>query len=117
MAAEDYVVADRAEWTGTANVTAGDKIAETVQETPDAESNAAAVTAGVSHPAYIGYAAALATHEARPDIESLADRRAREYGDAFTDADFMRANAYNADGTAATPPRPGTVHGDAPASA
>lgn len=116
MAESDYNVADRVPDSGSFPVTAGDKVGETVQETPDADAKAAADSAGVSHPAYIGYAAALATHQSRPDIETLADRRAREYGDQFSDADFMRANAYDADGTAADPPRPGTVHGDAPKS-
>lgn len=117
MAAADYNVADRPEWTGTNNVTAADKLAETVYDNPDNESQAAADAAGVSHPAYIGYAAALATHQSRPDIEPLAARRAREYGDDFTDADFMRRRAYNANGTAAAAPRPGTVYGDAPKNA
>src|SRR5687768_15181077 len=104
MAAEDYNVADR-------NLGAGITAAEVLSESdrganPDVDSKAAAVAAGVSHPAYIGYAAALATHQTRPDIEPLVARRLREYGDAFTDADFMRANAYDADGTAADAPRP-----------
>jgi hypothetical protein len=118
MAEEDYNVADRRNEDGTdvkANaVTAGDKVAQTVQATPDADAKAAADTANVSHPAYIGYAAALNTHQARPDIESLASRRLREYGDAFADANYMRAEAYEADGDAVDGPRPGTVHGDAP---
>lgn len=117
MAAADYNVADRAEWTGANNVTAADRIAETEFDNPDNESRAAATAAGVSHPAYIGYAAALATHQTRSDIEPLAARRLREYGDDFTDADFMRRLAYNADGTAAAAPRPGTVYGDAPKNA
>ena len=112
MAAADYNVADRKEWAGTNNVTAADKLAETGFDNPDDESRAAADAAGVSHPAYVGYAAALATHQSRPDIEPLAARRLREYG-----ADFMRANAYDADGTAADAPRPGTVYGDAPKNA
>lgn len=112
MAKEDYEVADRAEF-----LTAGERVAETVQATPDADAADFAATEGVSSAAYANYAAALGAHEARDDIESLADRRARTYGDAFTDADFMRANAYDADGTAAAAPRPGTIEGDAPASA
>lgn len=115
MAAEDYNVADR-------NLGAGITAAEVLSESdrganPDVDSKAAAEAAGVSHPAYIGYAAALATHQTRPDIEPLVARRLREYGDAFTDADFMRNNAYDADGTAADAPRPGTVYGDAPKNA
>lgn len=110
MAAEDYVVADRP----NAGLTAGEKVAETVQETPDAETRAAADAAGVSDPAHIGYAAALNTFQARDDIESLASRRLREYGDQFSDADYMRAKAYEADGDAVNGPRPGTIHGNAP---
>jgi len=113
MAAEDYNVADRPD----AGRTAGEKIGDTVYANPDTQSRAAAASAGVSHPAYIGYAAALQTFQSRDDIETLADRRAREYGDDFNDAAFMRRRAYNADGTAAAAPRPGTVYGDAPASA
>lgn len=118
MAAEDYNVADRPEWQGTNTVTAADRLAESDRgANPDVDSKAAAEAAGVSHPAYIGYAAALATHQSRPDIEPLAARRLREYGDDFTDADFMRNNAYDADGSAADAPRPGTVYGDAPKNA
>lgn len=118
MAAEDYNVADRPEWQGTNTVTAADKLAESDRGgNPDVESRADALAAGVSHPAYIDYAVALETHQSRPDIETLADRRRREYGSDFNDADFMRQNAYDADGTAADAPRPGTVYGDAPKSA
>lgn len=124
MAEADYNVADRQVPNGSGGfvdvsdnpVTAADKIAETVQATPDQDAKDFAEAQGVSHPAYANYATALNAHAARADIEGLAERRAREYGDAFSDADFMRQNAYNADGTAATPPRPGTVHGDAPAA-
>lgn len=108
MAAEDYVVADRA---GTFPITAGDKVQETVVDNPDTEAAAAAETAGVSNAAFIGYAAALTTHESREDIESLADRRTRENAADYADADFMRAVASD------TPPTPGSVNGVAPASA
>lgn len=113
MAAEDYNVADRAD----AGRTAGEKIGDNAYENPDVDAKERAATAGVSHPAYIGYAAALETFQSRPDIETLADRRKREYGSDFNDADFMRNNAYEADGSAADAPRPGTVYGDAPKSA
>lgn len=113
MASEDYVVADRA---GDFPVTAGDKVQETVFDNPDTEAREAAETAGVSNAAYIGYAAALNTYQSRTDIETLADRRARENGTTFAAGDFMRQAAYDADGSAADAPRPGTVHGDAPAS-
>ena len=113
MAKEDYNVADRT----IESLTAGEKVQETVYENPDVDAKAAADAAGVSSAAFVDYATALNAYQARDDIETLADRRAREYGDTFADGDFMRQNAYNADGTAATPPRPGTVQGDAPASA
>lgn len=112
MAKEDYNVADR----NITSLEAGDKVQETVFANPDTDAKDFAETEGVSQAAYANYADALNAHQSRSDIETLADRRAREYGDQFSDADFMRQNAYNADGTAATPPRPGTVHGDAPAS-
>lgn len=112
MAKEDYNVADRDEV-----LTAGERVAESVQATPDADAATFAGTNNVSNAAYANYATALAAHAARDDIESLADRRAREVGDDFADADFMRRAAYDANGDAVAPPRPGTVEGDAPASA
>lgn len=113
MAKEDYNVADRT----IESLEAGDKVLETTFDNPDTDAAEFAATEGVSQAAYANYATALNAHQSRADIETLADRRAREYGDQFSDADFMREAAYNADGTAATPPRPGTVYGDAPASA
>lgn len=109
MAAEDYVVADRVV-EGGFPVTARDKVSETVYDNPDTDAKAAADAANVSNAAFIGYAAALNTHQSREDIESLADRRARTQGDAFADADFMRREASD------TPPTPGSVNGVAPAS-
>lgn len=96
---------------------AGDVVNRDPVVTPDADAKDFADGAGVSQAAYANYDAALTAHESRADIESLADRRAREYGSDFADADFMRQAAYNADGTAQAAPRPGTVHGDADASA
>ena len=117
MASEDYVVADRAlEGAGGKALTAGERVQQTVFDNPDAETREAAATAGVADPAHIAYETALNAYQSRADIETLADRRAREAGDQFSDGAFMRQNAYNEDGTAATPPRPGTVYGDAPAS-
>lgn len=113
MAKEDYNVADRPD----AGLTAGEHVAETVQDTPDADAAAFAAAGGVSSAAFRNYQTALNAFQARDDIETLADRRAREYGDSFADAEFMRQEAYNADGTAADAPRPGTVYGDADKSA
>lgn len=117
MAESDYNVADRRlEGAGGNALTAGERVAQSVQATPDADAADFAETNGVSNAAYANYATALDAYQSRTDIETLADRRARENGTTFAAGDFMRQNAYNADGTAATPPRPGTVHGDAPAS-
>lgn len=117
MAAEDYNVADRPlEGAGGHALTAGERVQQTVFDNPDAETREAAATAGVADPAHIAYATALNTYQNRADIETLADRRKREAGTSFADGAFMREAAYNEDGTAATPPRPGTVYGDAPAS-
>lgn len=111
MAASDYNVADRPD----AGKTAAEVLADSDRgANPDIDSRERADAAGVSHPAYIGYAEALEAFEDRDDIEPLAARRAREYGSDFDAGEFMRQSAYNADGTAAAPPRPGTVHGDAP---
>lgn len=110
MAKEDYNVADRAEF----SLTAGDKVAETIQETPDADAAQFAADAGVSHPAYANYVTALDAHTDREDIEGLRERRLREYGDSFAAGEFMRTAPYEADGSPADPPRPGTIHGLAP---
>lgn len=85
--------------------------------TPDADAKAFADTNNVSQAAYANYDAALSAHEARADIESLADRRAREVATTFAATDFMRDRAYAADGTAEPAPRPGTVQGNSDASA
>lgn len=61
------------------------------------ENKAKADTANVRRVEYIDYADAMANYEARDDVETLAHRRAREAGDQFTDADFVRAEGY--DGT------------------
>lgn len=114
MAKEDFVVADRT----IASLEAGDKVAETTYDNPDTDAADFAATNNVSQAAYANYATALDAHAARADIESLADRRAREYGDQFADANFMRAEVYDPTTGAVNPvPRAGTVQGDADASA
>lgn len=120
MAEADYNVADRIVLDAEGNpvaegyLTANDKVQTTVQATPDADAAAFAADAGVQKPEYANYATALDAFAAREDIEGLAERRAREYGSSFGEADFMRDAAYNADGTSANAPRPGTIHGLAP---
>lgn len=105
MAKADYTVADRPD----AGKTASERLDETTQVSPDAESWERAHAAGVSHPAYVGYAAALETLQTREDIETLASRRARTYGADFNDADYMRLVPGQ--------PGPGSVYGQAPKSA
>ena len=62
--------------------------------TVDDDAKARADAANVREVEFIEYAAALSNYEARDDVEPLADRRAREAGDQFTDTDFVRAEGY-----------------------
>lgn len=111
MAKDDYTVADRAlEGADGGPLTAGERVAQSVQETPDADARQFAEDEGVAHAAYANYADALEAHQARVDIETLADRRAREYGADFDAGAFMRAPHGD------TPPTSGSVNGVAPAS-
>jgi hypothetical protein len=89
---------------------AGDKVQETVASTPDADAVAFAAAGDVSAAAFRNYGTALDAYAARADIESLADRRARENGTTFAEADHMRAEVSD------TPPTPGSTNGVAPAS-
>jgi hypothetical protein len=60
----------------------GDPVAEERAKT--------AADAGVVAPEYAGYEEALENYEARSDVETLANRRARENGTSFRDAAFRR---------------------------
>lgn len=112
MAKKDYTVADRAlEGADGGPLTAGERVAQTVQATPDQEARDFAETNDVAMAAYANYATALESHQYRVDIETLADRRAREYGADFKAGAFMRAPHGD------TPPTSGSVNGVAPASA
>lgn len=125
MASSDYNVADRNPATvdgalsGSFPVTAQQKVAVTVTANPDTDARAAALSAHVQNAAFIGYAAALTAYEARADIETLADRRARSNATTDSAQDFMRAQVYNNDGTQYTvatvrsAPRAGSIAGDA----
>jgi hypothetical protein len=62
----------------------------------DVHSAKAAEEAGVTAPEYVDYEAALENYEARSDVETLAQRRARESGVSFADADFRRKGEGNA---------------------
>lgn len=57
------------------------------------EARARAEADGVTRSEYVDYAAAFALYEARADVETLADRRAREAGDSAADTDFVRSSA------------------------
>lgn len=82
---------------------AGENKWNTLQE----EARQRAEDANVTRSEYVGYAAAFAEYEARDDVETLADRRAREAGDSATDADFVRsstaANVKRTDGIYRSP--------------
>jgi hypothetical protein len=48
--------------------------------------------AGVTDVAYVDYEKALENYEARVDVETLAERRARDLGVTFDDGAFVRRN-------------------------
>ena len=70
-------------------VVAEDDAAE--QNAVDQAARDLAAGAGVTHSEYVNYAAKLTNYESRSDVEPLAERRAREAGDQFSDTDFRRA--------------------------
>jgi hypothetical protein len=59
----------------------------------DAKTRAAA--ANVAHVSYINYAAAMDNYESRDDVETLANRRAREISTDDTQTNFTRAANYD----------------------
>ena len=59
----------------------------------DAKDRAAA--AGVADVSYINYAAAMDNYESRDDVETLANRRAREISTDDTQTNFTRAADYD----------------------
>jgi hypothetical protein len=64
----------------------------------DEERAARAEEAKVSDSAFVDYEAALENYESRPDVETLAQRRAREAGTSFQDAAFRREAGENSPG-------------------
>lgn len=70
-------------------VTAQDKAA-TVGAVQSDDEKAFAAENGVVDAAYVDYDKALENYESRSDVETLADRRARENGTAFSEANFRR---------------------------
>lgn len=85
MAKEDYKtpdVQDQADF--VADVSAH-------QSDLDRESKKAAQEAGVVDAVFVDYPEAIARYEGRADVETLEQRRARESGTSFRDADNLRA--------------------------
>lgn len=70
-------------------VTAQDK-AETVGARTTDEEKKFAAENGVVDAAFVDYDKALENYESRSDVETLAERRARENGTAFSEANFRR---------------------------
>jgi hypothetical protein len=70
--------------------TAYDNIGEWVESPNDVENREAAAAAGVLDASFIGYEAALEDYESRPDIETLAQKNARNNPADFADPAFMR---------------------------
>lgn len=70
-------------------VTAQDK-AETVGARVSDDEKAFAAEHGVVDAAFVDYDKALENYESRSDIETLADRQARENGTSFSEANFRR---------------------------
>lgn len=87
MAAED--LAGMKDDTNTYK-TAQEVVADAGPLQNDLDNAAAAAAAGVKDAAYIDYDVALDNYAARPDIESLERRRARDFPETFADAAFMR---------------------------
>lgn len=56
----------------------------------DREAAKAAEEAGVLDASQVDYVEALENYQSRPDVETLAERRARENGVRFEDAQFRR---------------------------
>jgi hypothetical protein len=99
MAAED--LADMKDDTNTYK-TAQESVADFGPLASDEQNAAAAAAAGVKDASMIDYDVALDAYAARPDIESLARRRARDFPETFADAAFMRASVEPGSSSAVT---------------
>jgi hypothetical protein len=103
MAKEDYNVADR---NADFPVTAGDKVAETVYETPDTENAEAAEAAGLLSAAFIDYDEALTALGERDDMESFDSYTRRTYGlegATFAAGEHMRERPNRSGGNGFAP--------------
>lgn len=72
-------------------VTAAENLEGFGEELVDVNAREAAEAAGVRHAAFIDYDVALDAYAARPDVEDLAHKNARNHPADFADADFMRS--------------------------
>lgn len=87
-------------------LTAGDVLAPNANNDVDQEAAERAESAGVVDAAYVDYEVALKNYEARPDVETLEQRLARENGGTFGAAAFVREGKSEvAAATAATTPK------------
>lgn len=77
-------------------ITAEDNLIGFGESVNDTENRAAAEAAGVIDAAYINYDVALDAYAARPDVEDLARKNARDIPADFADASFMRTVDGNA---------------------
>src|SRR6478609_2443082 len=71
-------------------LTAQDVLAPNANNEVDEDAAKRAEEAGVVDASQINYVGALENYEARPDVETLEQRRARENGTAFSEANFVR---------------------------
>jgi len=71
-------------------VTAAENLNGYGESINDVANREAAQAAGVRDAAYIDYDVALDAYAARPDVEDLAHKNARDIPTDFADADFMR---------------------------
>lgn len=75
--------------------TAYDNIADVHESPNDVENREAAAAAGVKRASFIDYDVALDAYAARPDVEDLQHKNARNNPVDFDDADFMRSSTYD----------------------
>jgi hypothetical protein len=70
---------------------AADQLVGYGESANDVENAQKAKDANVQHAGFIGYDEALSRYAARPDMEDLAHKNARDMPAEFSDQDFMRA--------------------------
>lgn len=73
-----------------APLTAADQLQGLGEDINDVNAAAAAAAAGVKRASFINYDVALDAYAARDDVETLAEKNARDIPADFADASFMR---------------------------